>query len=71
MKKTLIILSVVLSLSGCAEAPPMWQKAGVMPFDMENVLAKCRYDIGLSKIDREDRGENVKNCMNAQGYRYY
>lgn len=71
MKK--VYLTGILMLStiivGCSSTP-MWRKVGMSPFDIQNTLAKCRYDVGLAKISQNEKAEMVRDCMMAQGFRY-
>ena len=46
-----------LLLSACSTSQPMWRKAGITPHDVNNALAKCRYDVGLAKVNQN---ENLK-----------
>ena len=71
MKQTyLTLISVALfSITACS-SQPMWRKPGVSPFDTQNTLAKCRYDIGLAKISNQEKYEMTRDCMISQGYRY-
>ncbi len=72
MKQNFLILGILSSLlfSACSTAQPMWRKAGVTPFDMQNTLAKCRYDIGIAKVTQQEKIEMTRDCMISQGYRY-
>lgn len=46
-----------------------WNKLGITRYEADNALAKCKYDLGLAKIDAMDREDMVNNCMKAQGFR--
>ena len=46
-----------------------WNKPGITRYEADNALAKCKYDLGLAKIDAMDREDRVNNCMKAQGFR--
>lgn len=72
MKFSLTALTLVLSviISACSSPQPMWRKAGISQFDINNTLAKCRYDIGMAKVDQRERTLLISDCMNSQGYRY-
>jgi hypothetical protein len=48
----------------------MWRKAGITPHDVNNALAKCRYDVGLAKVNQNEKSEMIQDCMMAQGFRY-
>ncbi len=67
---TLGILLVVGSFVGCSSAQPMWRKAGITPFDMNNTLAKCRYEVRAAKVEQHERNAMVSDCMESQGFRY-
>jgi hypothetical protein len=72
MKKSIIGALAVstLLISACSTSQPMWRKAGITPHDANNALAKCRYDIGLAKVNQNEKAEMIKDCMMAQGFRY-
>ena len=72
MKKTIIGALAVstLLLSACSTSQPMWRKAGITPHDVNNALAKCRYDVGLAKVNQNEKAEMIQDCMMAQGFRY-
>ncbi|MDM1721650.1 MULTISPECIES: hypothetical protein [Acinetobacter] len=72
MKKIIIgvLTASTLLISACSTSQPMWRKAGITPHDTNNTLAKCRYDVGLAKVDQNDKAEMVRDCMMAQGFRY-
>ena len=57
MKKTIIGALAVstLLLSACSTSQPMWRKAGITPHDVNNALAKCRYDVGLAKVNQNEK----------------
>ena len=59
-----------LLLSACSTSQPMWRKAGITPHDVNNALAKCRYDVGLAKVNQNEKAEMIQDCMMAQGFRY-
>jgi lipoprotein NlpI len=59
-----------LLLSACSTSQPMWRKPNVTMYESNNTLAKCRYDIGLAKVNQNEKQEMIKDCMNAQGFRY-
>ena len=71
-KKTIIGALAVstLLLSACSTSQPMWRKAGITPHDVNNALAKCRYDVGLAKVNQNEKSEMIQDCMMAQGFRY-
>ncbi len=64
-----VCLIGILSLSGCVMGPG-WYKEGISPSDTENILAKCRYDIGIAKVNANDKAELIADCMRYQGYRF-
>lgn len=59
-----------LLISACSTSQPMWRKAGITPYDANSALAKCRYDIGLAKVNQNEKAEMIQDCMMAQGFRY-
>ncbi len=71
MKKYLITLLTVslLVITGCG-SKASWTKNGVSRYNMQNALAKCRYDVGLAKVSAKDKKVMEKNCMISQGYRF-
>ena len=71
MKKYLAFISLISALlvSGCVMGPG-WYKEGISPSDTENILAKCRYDIGIAKVNANDKAELIADCMKYQGYRF-
>ena len=67
-KKTIITLFIFI-LSGCVVGPG-WYKEGVNYDDTQNVLSKCKYDIGLALVSSNNKPELISDCMKSQGYRY-
>ena len=73
MKNTFVMVGIILGtiiLAACSSSQPMWRKAGVTPFDMNNVLAKCRYEVRAAKVEQNERNAMVSDCMESQGFRY-
>lgn len=68
--KTIFLLSGLVLLAGCA-TPKTWHKDKVSTYNANNALAKCRYDVGMAKIHRNEREGMIWDCMMAKGYRYY
>lgn len=48
----------------------MWHKAGVTHMDTQSVLAKCRYEIGLAKVNPAEKQAMLSDCMKSKGFRY-
>lgn len=72
MKKINKKLTVTISLfilSGCVIGPG-WYKERVSYDDTQNVLSKCKYDIGLARVKSNEKPELISDCMISQGYRY-
>lgn len=59
----------ILVLAGCGSTAS-WKKNGISRYDMQNTLAKCRYDVGLAKVNTNEKKSMENNCMISQGYRY-
>lgn len=73
MKTSILTIGMLLMIGafvGCSSAQPMWRKAGVTPFDMNNALAKCRYEVRAAKVEQNERNAMVSDCMESQGFRY-
>ncbi len=66
--KIIVTLSIFI-LYGCAIGPGRY-KEGVNYDDTQNVLSKCKYDIGIALVSYTDRPELIAECMRSQGYRY-
>ncbi len=56
-------------LSGCVVGPG-WYKEGVSYENSQDILAKCKYDIGIAKVNINEKPELIAECMKSQGYRY-
>lgn len=63
------IYASVFLLCGCVVGPG-WYKEGVNYEDSENVLEKCKYDIGIALVSSNERPELIAECMKSQGDRY-
>ena len=73
MNNKVVLIGISLSgmiLMACSSSQPMWRKAGVAPFDMNSTLAKCRYEVRVAKVEKNERNAMVSDCMEAQGFRY-
>jgi len=70
LKKTGLLATIAAAciLSACGSAPT-WEKAGATMDERDNLISKCRYQIGLNKIDEDERKEMLSDCMRAEGYR--
>ncbi|MFC6051364.1 hypothetical protein A6M14_01450 [Acinetobacter sp. Ac_877] len=64
----LLTLSLLV-LVGCGSTAS-WKKNGISRYDMQNTLAKCRYDVGLAKVNAKEKKSMENNCMISQGYRF-
>lgn len=65
------VLASVLILSGCSSAPKStWKKAGISQHDTHNAIQKCRYQIGIAKVESEREKSLFGSCMESEGYRY-
>ena len=48
----------------------MWRKSGITLHDSNSTLAKCRYDVGLAKVNQNEKAEMINDCMMSQGFRH-
>lgn len=60
---------MILGLTGCFSTAT-WNKSGVSAYNTNNQLSKCRYEIGLAKVSKEEKQELLSDCMRAEGFRY-
>ncbi|MEZ5646001.1 MAG: hypothetical protein R3E99_12705 [Burkholderiaceae bacterium] len=68
--KQLAALSVLLALTACATADkPYWAKPNVSSDDTYTELSECRYQVGLAKVDKDDRELMVAHFMRGKGFR--
>lgn len=73
---TISVISGTL-LSACSMLKPMpqkpaerWFKEGVSFEDSRTKLAKCRYDVGMNKVEPTEKDSLISSCMAADGYRW-
>ncbi|MDS0787626.1 hypothetical protein OSB94_05925 [Proteus vulgaris] len=66
--KCFLFISMFI-LSGCVVGPG-WYKEGVSYENSQDILAKCKYDIGIAKVNINEKPELIAECMKSQGYRY-
>lgn len=65
------VLASILILSGCSSAPKStWKKAGISQHDTHNAIQKCKYQIGIAKVNSEKENSLFSSCMESEGYRY-
>ena len=65
------VLASILILSGCSSAPKStWKKAGISQHDTHNAVQKCKYQIGIAKVNSEKENSLFSSCMESEGYRY-
>ena len=67
------IVAATLVLSACSSAPtvqPTWQKVGISKHDTHSAIQKCRYQIGIAKVNNEKESVLFNSCMESEGYRY-
>ncbi len=67
---SIICLSMVSSCTVAPSASPMWQKAGISQDDTRSTMQKCKYQIGIAKVNSERESSLFSSCMEAEGYRY-
>lgn len=72
MNNYLLFISLIGSLfiSGCTSTPT-WQKQGMSHYETQNTFAKCRYDMGLAKVNPNDKLDLLSECMLSNGYRLH
>lgn len=63
-----VVLSAISLISSCAT--PTWYRANTSPYQMENDLSKCRYDIRMNKMSEARVEQITQDCMRARGYRW-
>ena len=74
--KLSIFTSLLISLSmisGCTVSrvvDPTWQKVGISQHDTRSAIQKCKYQIGIAKVNSEKESSLFSSCMEAEGYRY-
>ena len=57
-------------LAGCASGPkPFWHKPGATADDAYTQLSECKFQVGLSKVMKDERDDLVAHCMRGKGYR--
>lgn len=66
----LIVTSLTLTLSGCASTPA-WHKSGVNKYDTQTALSDCRYSVGMNKVDKNEKDQLIRDCMQARGFRWF
>ncbi|QIG05456.1 hypothetical protein GTK47_08935 [Proteus sp. ZN5] len=66
--KYFLFISIFI-LNGCVVGPG-WYKEGISYENSQNILAKCKYDIGIAKVSSNEKPELIAECMKSQGYRY-
>ena len=64
-----IIFALSMILTACG-GPSTWYRAETSRHNMENDLAKCRYEIRMNKIPEDKVQKFVADCMQAKGYRW-
>jgi len=75
MKLSIIASFVLCSfiVSSCTVSrvvDPTWQKAGISQHDTRSAIQKCKYQIGIAKVNSEKESSLFKSCMESEGYRY-
>lgn len=64
------VTSLALTLSSCASTPS-WHKSGVNAYDTQTALSDCRYTVGMNKVDKVEKEQLIRDCMQARGFRWY
>lgn len=66
---SITLLSIIIV--GCASTPPVsfWKKADTPLNTAQDAYSKCKYDIGMNKVSKDQEMDLVANCMQMQGYR--
>lgn len=57
-------------LVACASPSPRWQKNGMSQYDVNNAIAKCEYDVGMAKVEPNEKNQLVISCLQSKGFRY-
>ena len=74
--KLSILTSLIICLSiisGCTVSrivDPKWQKVGISQHDTRSAVQKCKYQIGIAKVNSEKENSLFSSCMESEGYRY-
>ncbi|WP_455233067.1 hypothetical protein [Geopseudomonas aromaticivorans] len=68
LKKICLLSIAVGTLSACGSTPT-WEKAGATMDERDNLISKCRYQIGINKVDEDEREALLSDCLRAEGYR--
>ncbi|STO54710.1 Uncharacterised protein [Canicola haemoglobinophilus] len=75
--KRFVLLSLSFSLAGCLmmrpyppQPEPYWYKEGATARDASTKLAKCKYDVGMNKVDPSGEISLIHSCMIADGFRW-
>lgn len=72
INKYLIIFTIGLLVSGCYSNKyrPSWKKEGVTTDDTVSIYNECVYEVGMNKVNPEEKGSLVSACMKKNGFRY-
>lgn len=66
-----VVIASLLISSCSAPYKPSWKQEGVSADMTFRDLSKCRYDVAVAKISRQEGSQVVIDCMHSKGYRYY
>lgn len=67
----ILYMAVIASvLVACASPSPTWQRSGMSQHDVNNAISKCRYDVGLAKVEANEKNQLIRDCLQSQGFRY-
>lgn len=73
VKLGLIASCVVLTACGGGSSAT-WQKQGVSLYDRDNMMNRCKYEIGMNSSvpDNSPKANALfSQCMQKEGFRYY
>lgn len=71
MNKFILSILAIVSCVLTACSDPTWNKTGVNFYETQNQLEKCRYEVGLAKVSKEERNTLISSCMRSKGFRYH
>ena len=67
-----VMMLMAFTLLGCIQpAKLQWHKKGISKFDTNTILAKCKYEVGINKVNPIAQIELIQNCMISQGFRWH
>lgn len=61
-------------LTACGGSSATWQKQGVSLYDRDNMINRCKYEIGMNGSVAENSPKAnalFQQCMKKEGFRYH